>query len=237
MANLNYLIAAMGLLFVLSILCIIIFISAIVADVNYSNVPCDQPLKHYLPVVFLWAYVPQQILKALKDRMTPLHLMWAGLFLGIPGYGLCGWGIYMVNTAETCQHTNPGLFYPTRRYIYMQAVTSVITVVMTFIWIKFFPRLLAILAKLHATPGCEDAVHSFPKIEAGAAELTNSDDGKVKACSICLMDLEGAVQTPCNHYFHEDCLATWCKNHQSCPLCREVLGEADATAGVEALGV
>ena len=44
-------------------------------------------------------------------------------------------------------------------------------------------------------------------------------------CSICLDDLENKLTTTtnCNHEFHIDCLNTWTRNHNSCPLCRAQL--------------
>merc|ERR1712085_10971 len=29
------------------------------------------------------------------------------------------------------------------------------------------------------------------------------------------------VKTPCGHYYHQYCLAEWCKVHVRCPFCRE----------------
>ena len=42
-------------------------------------------------------------------------------------------------------------------------------------------------------------------------------------CSICLEPFEclnGICYTHCDHYFHSECLLTWCVEHFSCPVCR-----------------
>merc|ERR1740133_658422 len=108
-------------------------------------------------------------------------------------------------------------------------------------------RFLLILSSLIVKPGCQAAVHKLPKVDSGSEELVDEEDGGVKACSVCLEDLSeqgnlkranstmsvgggqtsAIVRTPCSHYFHEDCLANWCKNHLDCPLCREPVGDPD----------
>ena len=39
-------------------------------------------------------------------------------------------------------------------------------------------------------------------------------------CSICLMD-ETDLKLPCNHCFHEKCLAEWFEESPTCPMCRK----------------
>lgn len=44
-------------------------------------------------------------------------------------------------------------------------------------------------------------------------------------CAICLESQEtsNVVQTDCNHSFHFDCLKTWFKCKNSCPLCNHII--------------
>ncbi|CAL5064779.1 unnamed protein product [Urochloa decumbens] len=47
-----------------------------------------------------------------------------------------------------------------------------------------------------------------------------------KACTICLETFlagEQVVVTPCNHIFHQGCIAPWVKGHGTCPMCRSGL--------------
>ena len=46
-----------------------------------------------------------------------------------------------------------------------------------------------------------------------------------ETCSICLLDMNEASnihKTPCNHFFHENCIKTWFMSKVTCPVCRHV---------------
>tara|TARA_Y100000591_G_C21851812_1_gene712201 strand:- start:2796 stop:3206 length:411 start_codon:yes stop_codon:yes gene_type:complete len=47
----------------------------------------------------------------------------------------------------------------------------------------------------------------------------------VNECPICYeeMDESNSIITDCNHKYHKDCLQTWAKDHNSCPICRKKL--------------
>ncbi|KAL6846295.1 hypothetical protein ACP4OV_023743 [Aristida adscensionis] len=60
---------------------------------------------------------------------------------------------------------------------------------------------------------------------AGAPPPSTEEE---KACTICLETFspgEQVVVTPCNHMFHQGCIAPWVKGHGSCPVCRFTLCE------------
>ncbi|CAD6225234.1 unnamed protein product [Miscanthus lutarioriparius] len=49
-----------------------------------------------------------------------------------------------------------------------------------------------------------------------------------KACTVCLETFlpgEQVAITPCNHMFHQGCIAPWVKGHGNCPVCRFALCE------------
>ncbi|XP_020259188.1 E3 ubiquitin-protein ligase RNF181-like isoform X1 [Asparagus officinalis] len=55
-----------------------------------------------------------------------------------------------------------------------------------------------------------------------AYEVASSGD----RCTICLSGIrtgEIAGQMPCRHFFHRDCITTWLRVNNSCPLCRNTL--------------
>ncbi|KAL6599280.1 hypothetical protein ACP70R_045774 [Stipagrostis hirtigluma subsp. patula] len=55
-----------------------------------------------------------------------------------------------------------------------------------------------------------------------------------KACTICLetfLPREQVVITPCDHVFHQGCIAPWVKGHGTCPVCRFALCERRHAAG------
>ncbi|CAK56300.1 unnamed protein product (macronuclear) [Paramecium tetraurelia] len=43
-----------------------------------------------------------------------------------------------------------------------------------------------------------------------------------ECCTVCQEEYQTqeAVQMPCQHHFHSDCLIPWLKQHNSCPVCR-----------------
>lgn len=54
---------------------------------------------------------------------------------------------------------------------------------------------------------------------------------KTEQCSICYEDIllkdNNMTKTACNHAFHTECLNTWTKVKQNCPMCRKSLLEND----------
>ena len=59
--------------------------------------------------------------------------------------------------------------------------------------------------------------------------LLNNDQLKelnTNNCPVCFDKIENkAIKTPCNHYFHQECLDEWIvkninKPNQNCPICR-----------------
>jgi hypothetical protein len=67
------------------------------------------------------------------------------------------------------------------------------------------------------THRCSDRdIRSLPRCEA-------SECG---TCAICLGDYsadEEMVVLPCQHYFHDECIATWLRRKATCPLCNGVV--------------
>lgn len=236
-------IVLVGLLFLaLMITMLLLFIFALLAVVNYHDKPCDQPLKWYLLAGVVCSQVTPTLANVVigcfeQPGMGTQTII--RMIAGLPGWVLIGWGFYMISESKTCQKTNPDLFYPTRNYIYGQLVLAFFFLAITIAagigarW--FMLHGMDMLNNLNPQPGCQAAVKKLPKIDDGSEELVDEEDGKVRDCPICLEALSKehgiAVKTPCSHYFHEECLATWCKNRLVCPLCRQQVGEADKADG------
>jgi len=72
-------------------------------------------------------------------------------------------------------------------------------------------------------PASNDSIDSLPTLTITEPE---------QACMICLEKFvvgSSAVVLPCNHMFHGDeCVKTWLKMHNSCPICRYELPVEDA---------
>ena len=48
-------------------------------------------------------------------------------------------------------------------------------------------------------------------------------DSDKKKCTICLEDYvngDNSIALPCIHIFHADCIKTWLKNQNTCPICK-----------------
>ena len=48
-------------------------------------------------------------------------------------------------------------------------------------------------------------------------------DQEKKDCVICLENFKNkdkAIILPCIHLFHNDCIKSWLKKHNSCPICK-----------------
>ncbi|KAH8681328.1 hypothetical protein BX600DRAFT_18417 [Xylariales sp. PMI_506] len=50
-------------------------------------------------------------------------------------------------------------------------------------------------------------------------------------CTICIDEMnlgDEAVVLPCKHWFHEECVVLWLKEHNTCPICRAAIEESSA---------
>ncbi|KAI9126710.1 hypothetical protein K1719_002306 [Acacia pycnantha] len=71
---------------------------------------------------------------------------------------------------------------------------------------------------------CDPAIETFMS-KNQACKLKGvqlqEDEGLSDNCSICLKDLRvDAVQMPCSHFFHGNCIVNWLLKKSNCPLCR-----------------
>lgn len=77
-----------------------------------------------------------------------------------------------------------------------------------------------------AAPASEVSINSLQTIEK---KDTNG------VCPICLdkyKETEKIRKMPCSHDFHDECLVTWLKVHNTCPICRFALNEPAKVAPV-----
>ena len=76
-------------------------------------------------------------------------------------------------------------------------------------------------------PSSERAIQNLKKIEV---QENNINDYKNITCNICLENFEiGNILRilECNHEFHENCIITWLKQNNTCPICRHELESND----------
>ncbi|KAM4710464.1 RING finger protein 145-like isoform 2-T2 [Discoglossus pictus] len=73
-------------------------------------------------------------------------------------------------------------------------------------------------------------INSLPK--ATKRQLRAHND----VCSICFQDMSVAVITPCNHFFHADCLRKWLYVQDTCPMCHQQVKPEKCERGTQTEG-
>eukprot|EP01116_Phalansterium_solitarium_P008357 TRINITY_DN2214_c0_g1_i1.p1 TRINITY_DN2214_c0_g1~~TRINITY_DN2214_c0_g1_i1.p1 ORF type:complete len:299 (+),score=58.54 TRINITY_DN2214_c0_g1_i1:91-987(+) len=68
-------------------------------------------------------------------------------------------------------------------------------------------------------PASKDAIDRLPELE-----ITDELVRQSARCTVCCEDFElggpTALDLPCHHLFHKDCITTWISQHNTCPVCR-----------------
>ena len=70
-----------------------------------------------------------------------------------------------------------------------------------------------------AAKSAVSALRRFTVEEADVQQRANEDFG----CTVCQEQFaagDSAIEMPCHHVFHVDCLMPWLERHNSCPTCR-----------------
>jgi len=74
-----------------------------------------------------------------------------------------------------------------------------------------------------AAPASAEAIDSLTRKPLDEATLGPEHKGE---CTICIEDMnlgDMATFLPCKHWFHEDCVVLWLKEHATCPICRAAI--------------
>ncbi|XXG94386.1 hypothetical protein Hte_000641 [Hypoxylon texense] len=72
-------------------------------------------------------------------------------------------------------------------------------------------------------PASEEAIAKLPRKKLDEEMLGPELKGE---CTICIDDMkvgDEAVVLPCKHWFHEQCVVLWLKQHNTCPICRAAI--------------
>lgn len=78
-------------------------------------------------------------------------------------------------------------------------------------------------------PAPRAAIDAMPTIKIARAHIQTDSH-----CPVCKDEFElgtEARQMPCNHIYHSDCIVPWLVQHNSCPVCRHVLGSSPPNRG------
>ena len=76
-------------------------------------------------------------------------------------------------------------------------------------------------------PASEVAIAALPKKKVDKTMM--GSDGKAE-CSVCMDNVEigdEVTTLPCHHWFHEQCVSIWLKEHDTCPHCRKGITPAE----------
>ncbi|KAI0380076.1 hypothetical protein F5Y04DRAFT_105724 [Hypomontagnella monticulosa] len=80
-------------------------------------------------------------------------------------------------------------------------------------------------------PASDEAIERLERKKLDEAMLGPELKGE---CTICIDEMkvgDEAVVLPCKHWFHEQCVVLWLKQHNTCPICRAAIdGEAAGRA-------
>ncbi|KAL6858467.1 hypothetical protein J3F83DRAFT_360933 [Trichoderma novae-zelandiae] len=77
-----------------------------------------------------------------------------------------------------------------------------------------------------APPASSEALANLDRRPVEAAMLEG--DSKTE-CTICIDDMnvgDPAAFLPCKHWFHDECVTLWLKEHNTCPVCRASIEKA-----------
>jgi len=69
-------------------------------------------------------------------------------------------------------------------------------------------------------PANESVIAALPKIKLGTSKLDGNGKGE---CGICMDDVavgDEVTELPCKHWYHDTCIGTWLREHDTCPQCR-----------------
>lgn len=82
-----------------------------------------------------------------------------------------------------------------------------------------------------APPATEQAIEKLPKKKLDKEMMGES--GKAE-CTICIDEMhigDEVTVLPCKHWFHEDCVVLWLKEHNTCPICRTPIEKREGNGG------
>ncbi|CAA3026831.1 E3 ubiquitin- ligase Praja-2-like isoform X1 [Olea europaea subsp. europaea] len=77
-------------------------------------------------------------------------------------------------------------------------------------------------------PAAKSVVENLPLVELTKEEMGENNDTVV--CTVCKGDVligEKLIRMPCCHLYHGDCIVTWLKIRNTCPVCRYELPTDD----------
>ena len=82
-----------------------------------------------------------------------------------------------------------------------------------------------------APPASESAIANLERRKMD--EAWKAKEGGKAECTVCIDEVkidDEVIFLPCKHWFHEECVTMWLKEHNTCPICRTPI-EANTGSG------
>ncbi|KAF4672514.1 hypothetical protein FOL47_000429 [Perkinsus chesapeaki] len=211
---------------------------------NDRKLECDVPLMMWLEVYMLTSLfrgVLQRMVETAYLRISygqdwqlhanddPVKLV---LLKGFLNLFFPAWLIYgqtLIATSHTCSSTDSSLYTCSAWFIAVGLT----------IWCGFgivalfgatFLLWMVRTGRLRVKQGASaDVIDKIPSVQYDPNLFTDDQnaldaDHPLNECSICFQNYSDSSDeikhTPCNHYFHKDCLSHWLNTATTCPLCR-----------------
>lgn len=188
------------------------------------KLPCDQPLWKWLFGHIAFGMLREFCFTGVKNFFLILHVAWTF------------YGFYWFGAAVTCKSTNPELYGWVEIVL---IVAAVFLAASTLLPIILYVTLMVLLLLVNngvisnqkaAREGTLDRLEVIPFEPDLFGPPEASDDPRPSGeCCCCMVAFDAEtpiLKTPCNHYYHRECLGDWLKLARTCPLCRCDLEEA-----------
>ncbi|XP_002511528.2 receptor homology region, transmembrane domain- and RING domain-containing protein 3 [Ricinus communis] len=78
------------------------------------------------------------------------------------------------------------------------------------------PEMESMEIEARLIPAAESSIRALKR-------MVFDDLENLRECTICMEQIEAgmeAIQMPCSHFYHPDCIVSWLRNGHFCPLCR-----------------
>lgn len=197
--------------------------SVYVLVVTYGD-PCDRPLWYWLCGHIILGMLREISWQPLKSILLFVHVVWTF------------YGFLWFSKADACRASSPVL------YSWVQVVLMVASIFLaatTLLPLTFYLTVMVLVLLVnHGVINNQKAARegTLEKLEVIEfdpelfAPANAPDDPRPAGDCCCCTELFDAtkpvVRTPCQHYYHKECIGDWLKLARTCPLCRMDLEDA-----------